>query len=142
MEQTDTSLITNLTDAQIDQLVALYKNEFWCNTRLKPDVETMLRNTDVMIGAIDTHDNLIGYVRVLTDFVFKATIYDLIVHPDWRNKNLGRELMDAIIFHPRLRDVQHFDLHCLPTMFPFYQKWGFTTDLGKVGFMRRIKRKT
>lgn len=142
MEQTEFSLIPNLTDIQIDQLVALYKNEFWCNTRLRPDVEKMLLHTDVMIGAIDTHDKLIGYVRVLTDYIYKATIYDLIVHPDWRNKNLGRKLMDAIIYHPKLRDVQHFDLHCLPAMYPFYEKWGFTTNLGKVGIMRRIKRET
>jgi GNAT superfamily N-acetyltransferase len=68
----------------------------------------------------------------------KATIYDLIVHSDWRGKQLGRFLMDSVINHPDLKDVGHFDLNCLPEMYKFYQKWGFTTELGKLGFMRRF----
>ena len=38
--------------------------------------------------------------------------------------------------------VEHFDLNCLPAMFGFYRKWGFTEDTGELGFMRRDNRGT
>lgn len=140
MEQTQTTLVFYLNDALIDQLIDLYRNEFWCKNRSRPDVDNMLVNSDIVVGAVDNKNNLIGFVRVLTDFVYKATIFDLIVHPEWRKKNIGRELMDVIIQHPMLRKVEHFDLNCLPEMVPFYEKWDFTTRLDELGFMRRFNR--
>jgi ribosomal protein S18 acetylase RimI-like enzyme len=132
------SVVSTLSGKQVEQLIALYRNEFWCNQRKRSDVERMLNNSDIIIGAVDSTHNLVGFVRVLTDYVYKATIYDLIIHSDWRGQQLGRFLMDSVINHPDLIDVEHFDLHCLPDMYKFYQKWGFTTELGKLGFMRRF----
>ena len=134
----EVSVITSLNEKQINQLVSLYKSEFWCEKRNYNDVVKMLNNTNIAIGAVTEANDLIGFVRVLTDFVYKATIFDLIVHPGWRNKKLGRLLMDKTIGHPQLKDVEHFDLNCLPEMYPFYEKWGFTTELGELGFMRRF----
>jgi ribosomal protein S18 acetylase RimI-like enzyme len=140
MTQSQPSLISTLNDTQIDQLVALYSEEFWCNKRTRPGVERMLSHSDVVLSAVDSESNLVGFVRVLTDYVYKATIYDLIVRIDWRGRNLGRTLVDAIMVHPDLKEVEHFDLHCLPEMYKFYEKWGFTSDLGRVTLMRRINR--
>ncbi|UCE90555.1 MAG: GNAT family N-acetyltransferase [Pseudomonadota bacterium] len=132
--------IDALGDDHIAQLVALYSKEFWCNNRTQPDVERMLKHTDVIVGLLDTKCALAGFCRVLTDFVYKATIYDLSVHPGHRGKGLGAVLMDAVLGNPRLRQVEHFDLNCLPAMFGFYRKWGFTEDTGELGLMRRDKR--
>ena len=134
------SIITNLKDKQINQLLALYSDEFWCNTRKRADVEKMLENSHIVLGVIDSEANLIGFVRILTDFTYKATIYDLIVHPQWRNNNIGKLLMDEVINHPELRSIEHFDLNCLPEMYRFYKKWSFTTNVGELGFMRRFNK--
>jgi GNAT superfamily N-acetyltransferase len=136
----EVSLLHALGDKQIDQLVALYANEFWCGRRTRDDVERMLSHSDIVVGAVDEADDLVGFVRVLTDYVYKATIFDLIVRPDWRGKQLGRTLMNTVISHPELENVEHLDLHCLPEMYPFYAKWGFTPELGGLGFMRRFNR--
>ena len=129
--------ISSLHDYQVDQLVSLYQNEFWCATRTRPDVEKMLQHTSVIISFEDDSKNLIAFCRLLTDFVYKATLYDVIVHPDYRNQQLGKLLMDAVFQHPQLKDVEHFDLNCLPQMFGFYQRWGFTNELGELSHMRR-----
>lgn len=130
--------IESLNDWQVDQLVSLYEKEFWCHTREKSDVLKMLDNTDIIIG-IETvkEKQLVGFCRLLSDYVYKATVYDLIVAEGHRGQNLARDLMNAIFGHPNLIDVQTFDLHCLPEMFPFYEKWGFTSNLGKVRCMRK-----
>jgi ribosomal protein S18 acetylase RimI-like enzyme len=132
--------ITSLNDDHVCQLVSLFKNEFWCNKRDLNDVISMLKNTDIVIGVVNESDELIGFVRVLTDFVYKATIYDLIVHSDWRSKKIGKLLMDEVITHSELQNVEHFDLNCLPEMYPFYEKWNFTQELGELGFMRKFNR--
>jgi len=54
----------------------------------------------------------------------------------WCNK-LGNVLMDEIISHPKLKQIPHFDLYCLPEMNEFYQQFGFTTELNGLGVMRR-----
>ena len=132
-----TTVINKLSNDQIDQLIELYRNEFWCNTRARYDVEKMLAHSNVIVGLEDSDHNLIGFVRVLTDYVYKVMIYDLIVHPDFRGKQLGNILMDEIISHPELKQIPHFDLYCLPEMNEFYQQFDFTAELGGLGVMRR-----
>lgn len=134
------TIVNTLSDSDIDQLVDLYANEFWCNKRCKNDVSLMLLNTDITIGIKDETDKLVGFTRVLTDFVYKATIYDVIVHMDWRGKDIGKQLMDSIMNHEKLKHIEYFDLNCLPEMYPFYEKWGFTTEVGELGFMRKFNR--
>ena len=132
-------LVSEINKQQIEQLLQLYSLEFWCNKRKLADVERMLSNTDIVIGAVDRSNNLVGFVRILTDYVYKATLYDLIVHRQHRDSGIGTQLMDAVIHHPLLQSVEHFDLHCLPQMVAYYNRWGFTTELGDLGFMRRFK---
>ena len=45
--------------------------------------------------------------------------------------------MDAILDHPELAEVRHFELYCLDSMIPFYEKWGFRAGIEGLNFMRR-----
>ncbi len=45
--------------------------------------------------------------------------------------------MDALVEHPRMKDVLHFELYCRPELVSFYERWGFTNQLGELQFMRR-----
>lgn len=130
--------VNNLSQKQRQELVELYQSEFWCHDRVLSEVEEMLDNTDIIIGLVNEQDSLVGFVRILTDYVYKASIYDLIVKNTYRGYNLGKLLMDEIVNHPKLQRVRHFDLHCLPEMTRFYEKWGFSTELGKILAMRRV----
>lgn len=62
---------------------------------------------------------------------------DVIVEASHRRTGMGRELMDAVLGHLRLEGVLHFELYCRPELVPFYERWGFTDDLGELRFMRR-----
>jgi len=131
------NIIESLSEHHKLDLVELYKNEFWCNKRKMPDVEIMLENSDIIFGAENTEKRLVGFVRVLTDYVYKATIFDLIVQPACRGKTIGFLLMDNVINHPKLEKIEHFDLNCIPSMIKFYKQWQFTDDLGEIIHMRR-----
>ncbi|MCC3439704.1 MULTISPECIES: GNAT family N-acetyltransferase [unclassified Microcoleus] len=139
-------IVETLTESQVSDLMDLYKNEFWCDKRTREDVVKMLAATDVIIGLVDEGDGvpprklrLIGFTRVMTDFVYRATIFDVIVHPTYRKMGLGKVLMDAVLNHPQLQAVENLSLNCLPKMIPFYKRWGFTDDIGEMKFMRKIR---
>ena len=132
-------IVETLTESQVSDLMDLYKNEFWCDKHNREDVVKMLAATDVIIGLVDEGDRLIAFTRVITDFVYRATVFDVIVKPTHRKMGLGVKLMDAVVNHPKLQSVETLGLHCLPKMIPFYERWGFTDDVGEMKFMKRKK---
>ncbi|ADG93700.1 GCN5-related N-acetyltransferase [Arcobacter nitrofigilis DSM 7299] len=130
-------IIHELSKNQIDELFELYKNEWWTNTRNKKEIEVMLNNSQVIIGIENKNKQLIGFSRVLTDYVYKAFIFDVIIHKKYRKEKLGKLLMDTILNHPDLNSVKNFELYCLEEMKSFYEKWGFNHNLKNLVFMRK-----
>lgn len=57
---------------------------------------------------------LVAFARVLSDFVFKAIIFDVIIAPSHRRLGIGEALLRRILAHPRLRRVRDVELYCLP----------------------------
>ncbi len=130
-------VVEQLTEAQILDLLDLYKNEFWSHKRTREQIEKMLAASDIVIGLVDECDRLVAFTRILTDFIYRATIYDVIVKPSHRNMGLGAKLMESVINHPKLNSVEVLALYCLPEMINFYQRWGFTVDVDELRLMFR-----
>jgi len=82
-------------------------------------------------------DRLIAFARVITDETYKALVLDVIVDPAARHRGLGKKLMDAIVGHPALVRVEHFELYCRPELIPFYERWGFKEPGAALRFLRR-----
>ena len=134
----DFEVVHDLNSEQIKALHEMYQMEWWTKGRTLTDVQIMLDNSDVIVAFVGTKDKeLIAFLRVLTDYVYKAIIFDVIVKESYRGKHLGNELMNTITEHPSLSKVKHFELYCRPEMIPFYEKWGFTKNLGELHFLRR-----
>ena len=73
-------VISQLSESQKDDLLGLYKNEFWCSDRRREDIDKVLANSDIVIGVENNTDaRLIGFCRILTDYIYKAVVYDVIV---------------------------------------------------------------
>ena len=130
------SIIENLDEKHIEQLINLYQQCWWAKDRNVEDVEVMLSNS-LIIGILSSSNSLIGFARILTDGVFKALIFDVIVDEKYRGNGIGEMLINAIVSHPKIMKVKHFELYCKDEMIPFYQKWGFTTKLSNLNFMRK-----
>lgn len=134
------SIISVLNEAQILELHALYQGEWWTAGRTLEDVRTMLQHTDFIFGVVASDSaKLLAFARVLTDRVYKAFLYDVIVHPDVRAAGLGTFLVQHIMEHPVLSKVRHFELYCLPERVPFYERHGFTRGIGEPLLMRRTR---
>ena len=135
-------LIDRLSDKQVEELHALYAKEWWSQGRKREDVRRMLAGTSVVFAFADTESGeLAAFCRVLTDGIYRAHLFDVIVKESHRGQGLGRALIDAVVSHPTLRQVQKIILSCRPGLAPFYQRWGFSTDLGGERYMERRAKK-
>ena len=130
------NVIYSLTENHIAQLHALYQQEWWTKSRTLAETKNGVAGSQICVALVSASDKLIGFARVLTDFTFKALIFDIIVREDHRKTGLGDKLLALIKSHEKLQNVKHFELYCLPNMFDFYAKHGFTTDTGEMQLMR------
>jgi ribosomal protein S18 acetylase RimI-like enzyme len=109
---------------EASQLLRLFQQAPWAKDRTLDDAKDMLRHTDLTLCAWD-RDCLIGFGRVLTDFVYRATIWDVIVDRAYQGQGVGTEIVRRILNHPRLKRVELF---WLCTRRPgFYEKLGFSS---------------
>ena len=84
----------------------------------------MLSASAAVVGLTDKNGTLIGFCRALSDGIYRATIYDVIVDEGYQGSGLGKKLMDTILIHPALVNTARIELACLPELVPFYEKWG------------------
>lgn len=127
-----------LADGHFDDLMELYRSTYWARDRSPEDVRRMLDHTDLLFTLVDTEDeHLVGFARVLTDTVYKALIFDVMVRPERRGEGFARTLLESILSHPELKRVKHFELYCRDDVIELYKKWGFSQDLAGQVFMRR-----
>ncbi len=147
MKDTDQSgpdsftFVEKLQARHVEQLHALIQRQWWGGKRSLDDVKTMLDNTSLMIGMVNGKDQrLVGFCRVLTDFTFRATIYDVMVEDEYQGRGCGKQLMDKICSHPRLANVSLIYLACEPDLALFYEQWGFRAYEGRAEWMIKIQR--
>lgn len=122
---TDEQAITfsDRNDFDATQLLHLYRQAPWAKHRDLEQTRAMLAKTDVVITAWDGA-RLVAFGRVLTDYVYRATIWDVIVDRDYQTRKIGTEIVRRILDHPSL---QHVELFWLCTRMPsFYERLGFS----------------
>ena len=119
----------------LDQLMSLLKQTYWAADRSEADVLTTLQNS-VCFGAYDDTDTLVGFARVVTDFVSHWYLCDVIVDEAHRGQGIGKMLMAAIVADERFAKAPALlktkDAHGL------YRQYGFLdADPGRVMYRDR-----
>ena len=128
--------ITHFSAQQTVQLCQLYQEQWWSQGRSLAETQRGLKGSQIVIGAVDESDHLVAFVRVLTDFTFKAMLFDLIVADAYQNTGLGKELLQRVKQHPQLQEVKHLELYCLPDLLPYYKRQGFSSAVAGVQLLR------
>ncbi len=114
----------------IDQLMSLMAQTYWASERSKEDVLTTVQNS-VCFGAYDKTNTLVGFARVVTDFVSHWYLCDVIVDEKRRGHGIGKMLIAAVVADERFAKAPALlktkDAHGL------YRKYGFLdVDPGRV----------
>lgn len=71
---------------------------------------------------------LVGFSRATSDHAFNATIWDVVVHPDYQGKGMGKALMRHVIKKLRNEDISNITLFADPHVVDFYRNLGFMPD--------------
>ncbi|WP_081602986.1 GNAT family N-acetyltransferase [Fortiea contorta] len=106
---------------QLQQLFDLVA--FWAKGRRIEDLSMAIGNSDPVIFVCDG-EQLIGFARATSDCIYRATIWDVVVHPDYRDLGLGSKLVETVLSHPRVRWVERVYLMTTHQQ-GFYEKIGF-----------------
>jgi GNAT superfamily N-acetyltransferase len=114
----DSKLAVNASDLQ-----ELYRFTRWGRGRSIAEIERMLKG-------------LVAFCRVLTDFVFRGTLWDIMVHPDHQGKGLGSSLLDYALDHPALRNVPLIITYT-SELSPFLSRLGFRHEEGAMMLLRK-----
>lgn len=129
--------ISQLTELHIQDLFELYQSTWWAKERTVEGIRKMLNHTDLIIGLCDEGQKLVGFARVITDYVYRAVLWDVIVAQSYQRQGLGKMLINEIINHPSLQDVETIYLTCLPEMVSYYEQFDFRDDLRHIRLMQR-----
>lgn len=128
---TDTIFVT--TDSSAMDVTAIWdmlSRSYWAATRTKEIVEKSILNS-VCVG-IFVNSKQVGFARVVTDHVTVAYLLDVIVHEDFRKRGFGKRLVQEILNHPELAEVDAFILATRPPTDALYAGYGFR-ELPKPG---------
>ncbi|WP_414526452.1 GNAT family N-acetyltransferase [Nodularia chucula] len=96
---------------------------FWAKGRTIEDLSIAIANSDPVIHIWDG-ERLIGFARATSDGIYRATIWDVVIHPEYRGTGLGRKLVETVLTHPRVRQVERVYLMTTHQQ-EFYEKIGF-----------------
>lgn len=112
------------TPYQLNQLCDLFKlAAFWAEDRRPSEMAKAIAHSKPVVTAWDD-EQLIGFTRATSDGVFRATIWDVVIHPDYRGAGLGRRLVETLIAHPHMNKVERTYLMTTHQQ-SFYERIGF-----------------
>jgi N-acetylglutamate synthase-like GNAT family acetyltransferase len=106
------------------QLLHLFRlSAFWAKDRKIEDLEIAIANSNPVVTVWD-QDRLIGCARATSDGVYRATIWDVVIHPNYQGLGLGRKLVETVLSHPQVNRVERVYLMTTHQQ-TFYEKIGF-----------------
>ncbi len=109
-----------------DEYYSLFITTGWNEEyRASPeDLERGNRNSWLVLCAYDG-DKLVGFGRVVTDFVLHAMIFDMIVLPDHQGQGIGTLILSRLVSRCREQNLRDIQLFCAKGKRAFYEVNGF-----------------
>jgi N-acetylglutamate synthase-like GNAT family acetyltransferase len=111
-------------EVDLKQLQALLKiGAFWAKERTLQGLAIAIENSKPVVTVWDS-DRLIGHARATSDAIYRATIWDVVIDPDYRGTGLGRKLVQTVLAHPQVCNVERVYLMTTHQQ-KFYEHIGF-----------------
>lgn len=111
----------HLVEEDIPTLKEVYQSVGW----LKHDEETIRKIFSASTHAVFAMEDhkIVGFSRALSDGVFNAAIYDVVVHKEFQGRGIARILVDDLL--NQFNQISCIQLISTSGNEGFYQKLGF-----------------
>ncbi|GAX83676.1 hypothetical protein CEUSTIGMA_g11101.t1 [Chlamydomonas eustigma] len=73
-------------------------------------------------------ESLVGMARATSDHAFNATIWDVLVDPEYQGQGLGRALVEQMVRSLLRKDISNITLFADSKVLDFYKQLGFEAD--------------
>ena len=120
---------------QPEELANLYRFTRWGRSRSTEDIARMLEGTS-MCFSVRHEGHLVAFCRILTDFVYRGSLWDIMVHPDHQGKRVGTAMLQYALDHPAIRSIPLL-LTYTRELAPFLSPHGFAPREGALMLLRR-----
>lgn len=109
-----------------DQIIELYEKAGLPRpTNDKVRIQKMFDNSNLIVTAW-VNDLLVGVSRSITDWVWSCYLSDLAIHPDYKKRGIGKELVR--LTKEKLGEQSMILLLSVPTAMEYYPKIGMTKE--------------
>ncbi len=111
----------------LPELQALFQQTaFWAQDRSLEDWQIALTHSQPIVTAWDG-ERLIGFARATSDGIYRATIWDVVMHSDYQGAGLGRRLVETVLAHSHVSRVERVYLMTTHQQ-QFYERIGFEVN--------------
>ncbi|MBU6229540.1 MAG: GNAT family N-acetyltransferase [Cyanobacteria bacterium REEB459] len=116
--------IDQVCQSDLAQLISLFQAAaFWARDRSEQDMAAAIAHSHPVVTAWD-RQRLMGFARATSDGVFRATIWDVVIDPDYQGSGLGRKMVETLVSHPHMSRVERIYLMTTNQQ-GFYHRIGF-----------------
>ena len=83
----------------------LNKNAFWAKNRSINDLRKSLANSDAIISLWDGNE-IVGFGRALSDGVFRAVLWDIVIDKNHQGKGYGKLIVNNLLNSRKLKNTK------------------------------------
>ena len=113
-----------------DEFVYLWES-VWSDVPTKEQIELALTHSIYVVSVYD-RGKVAAMARMIGDMGLCYYIKDVVVHPDYQKKGIGRGLINELLDFIKSNGISgteiFVELCAMPDKIPFYEKFGFSAN--------------
>lgn len=118
----DIVYVDDLDRIDFAKVTAMLTTAYWCPGITQSEVAWSARNSTLVVGAC-SEDELVGYLRVISDRARFAYILDVIVDPGVRKQGIGQGMLRYALGHEKLKLVYQWILRTSTAQGSLRKSW-------------------
>ncbi|MFP8644309.1 GNAT family N-acetyltransferase [Priestia aryabhattai] len=115
------SLSSSIENIEWSRMKDIYHSVGWKNHD-EEKIKKVFQSSNVVAIAYD-ENKIVGFGRALSDGVFNAAIYDVVIDEQYQNKGIGQKIIENLL--AQLKDISCVHLISTAGNEEFYRKAGF-----------------